>query len=699
MYHTATVDPSLVAAAAMTTAPAEVGAPASVPGQAHIVQTAPVLVEAVPAVEGPVAVDTVSATAVPPPAVPPSVAPVAVSAPAAMQQLPPIRRLRVCLLGGDSFVHGVGKTDVAAALLRGLTADQPGPSDPALDLAFDRGVFERAWRELLASEPLPAGGDGGGDGDTGGNGDGGGEGSGTGESNAGTSSSPANTKSDRWGAGPIGAWDAEGRVRFDRRSRGESTPPYDADPAEESASLCAGHSEKLHLGHKRSSGLFRAFREVLGAAGQDVDAFEAVHRELYAAAEASPRELVRRDHPCSGMQAAFARFSPEVGGYLGCGAVILHVFEPGFWPRGSPQNVAMLYMAAPNSRFHIGLNSGALLLALRAAGSNIARAVREYNRHAAAQAAPEGWERAMWLQADLRAQVEYCLSDRNLKVDRAFRDRVAADEDGWLDLDLVKGGYREEELFSALSESKCVDTKVAEDGKVFVRRANGRPVPDVPGMPLPRGSKRKRDEDPTCWDFVAKGSCPRGDKCRYIHAMPGGAAPEPEAQQEAGNGSSPVQAAASAALLAAANLGVVAEGTPPSAGGPPSATLQQQAQQLLQQTVQPQLPPQTQQQPTIPSSAAPVGNGVNAALVADKVAQPLAEETKQLAAQIEGVLEIRAEAKATLAQPAVPALQATAVVAPARDPKTPQEQKVSAAMDDAEGEAMMSARRQRFEGW
>merc|ERR1712039_559749 len=34
-----------------------------------------------------------------------------------------------------------------------------------------------------------------------------------------------------------------------------------------------------------------------------------------------------------------------------------------------------------------------------------------------------------------------------------------------------------------------------------------------PGWYRPRD-----DEDSTCWDFV-KGFCPRGDKCKYLHAV------------------------------------------------------------------------------------------------------------------------------------------------------------------------------------
>merc|ERR1712232_1357148 len=91
---------------------------------------------------------------------------------------------------------------------------------------------------------------------------------------------------DRWGVGAPKAW--ESRMQFDRRGRGESTPPYDASPSDMCASLCAGNAEKLHLGDPRSKGIVKAFREVLTAAGQDVTSYEQVNKELYAAAQARP---------------------------------------------------------------------------------------------------------------------------------------------------------------------------------------------------------------------------------------------------------------------------------------------------------------------------------------------------------------------------------------------------------------------------
>merc|ERR1740121_395725 len=167
----------------------------------------------------------------------------------------------------------------------------------------------------------------------------------------------------------------------------------------------------------------------------------------------------------------------------------------------------------------------------------MARLVREYNRSAAEQPAPEAWERAMWWQTDLRAQVEYYFSDKSLRTERYFREAIVGKEDGWLDMETVKAHPRmmhcgvsvQEELLDALKDSKCVDTK-AEDGKAFVRRLGGKPLPNLEeprkrrfgGGEVPPWGKRRtsNSDDPTCWDFVRRGVCPRGDRCRYLHSAP-----------------------------------------------------------------------------------------------------------------------------------------------------------------------------------
>jgi len=201
--------------------------------------------------------------------------------------------------------------------------------------------------------------------------------------------------------------------------------------------------------------------------------------------------------------------------------------------------VAMLYASAPNSRTHRALSPATFLCALRSIGSNIARTVREYNRIALAQAAPESWERTMWWEVDLRAQVEFFLSDRNLLTDAFFRDKIIAEDEGWLDMELLKGCQGitlQAELLGALSASKYVETKVTEDGRVFVRRMGGRPVPMKENTLAPKmkrkyaGWRRGSSDDPTCWDWATRGTCPRGEACRYVHSGPAkaGAVPPPE---------------------------------------------------------------------------------------------------------------------------------------------------------------------------
>merc|ERR1712183_28589 len=104
------------------------------------------------------------------------------------------------------------------------------------------------------------------------------------------------------------------------------------------------------------------------------------------------------------------------------------------------------------------------------------------------------------------------------------------------------------ELLGAVSSSKCVETKVSDDGKVFVRRGGGRAVPMLEDRSKPRGMKRtfdssqrwgpgRKDDDPTCWDWKNKGHCPRGASCRYVHdpkdAPPGSPAATGQAKRDA----------------------------------------------------------------------------------------------------------------------------------------------------------------------
>lgn len=379
-------------------------------------------------------------------------------------------------------------------------------------------------------------------------------------------------------------------MKFDRKLRGKVTLPYDVDPTESCGSLCPGFGGgKLDVGHPLSRGPGKHWREVLTKAGIKLDKLADLHKEMYKASEADPRMLVRKDRPMPGVVAAFARFSPEVGqcgksttGYRphhpGCGAVVISVFAPECRPEGSSKNVAMLYTVAPNSRDHSDLTPGDFLCALRAQSANMMRAVREYNRLSMSYPPPGEAERMGWWSSDLRAQVEYNLSDRNMKLlgplpggeldrgESTFKDAVLHAPNGWLDLALMRGpviissGATAQELVDALATSRTLELTVDNEGRANIRRKNLEYLFCAGGVlshePLPDSSlaarrKRKADEamaaaqeaagltpgsaeamameaaaegqkneqENVCWDWKNKGFCPRGEECRYSHVL------------------------------------------------------------------------------------------------------------------------------------------------------------------------------------
>lgn len=328
------------------------------------------------------------------------------------------------------------------------------------------------------------------------------------------------------------------------------TPPDDIDPAEYSASLCIGSAAKLSLRHPRS----RTFCDTLTSAGQNLNDLENLHQQLYSAAEGYPQRLVCMHSPCQGLLAACSRYSPRVGGFEGCGVAVLHVFQEGYRPHSS-RNVAMVYAAAPNGRVHDGLTPGKFLVALQGAASNIARMVREYNWLAGGEA-PVAQVREQWWETDLKATIEFYLSDRNLRTDQRAQELIALNEDGWVEVGQLlsfpmiasAGVSSQKEIVDVLKEAKSIETHILTDGRAVLRRAGGRPTPRMDnGMvfrPRPRwttdgdGKRKAQVEaggwgDPSkapktdgvarndvCWDF-ANGFCSRGSKCNYVHVIPG----------------------------------------------------------------------------------------------------------------------------------------------------------------------------------
>eukprot|EP00928_Gymnodinium_smaydae_P026250 TRINITY_DN20674_c0_g1_i1.p1 TRINITY_DN20674_c0_g1~~TRINITY_DN20674_c0_g1_i1.p1 ORF type:complete len:769 (+),score=134.06 TRINITY_DN20674_c0_g1_i1:324-2309(+) len=457
--------------------------------------------------------------------------------------LPRVSQVRVALLGGENFLNGVGKADVASALLCGITSDWPGGADPVYEFAYDFGVFERAWAEL-SYDFVPTG--------------------------------------ERWGVGPLTAWYPD-KVHFCPAGASKKTPAYDADASKACASLCAGSPENLGFGHAKE------FRNFLVGVGHDVAAFEAFHKELYAAAEANPNVLVRKNRPCPGVLASLARYSPDVG-LPGCGAAIVDIFEPGWHPCGCDQNIAVLYAAAPNSRVHKGLTPGTFLYALQATGTNIGRLMRECNWHADGEL-QENCKRSDWWRTDLRCYVEYTLSEWELKNNHILRQTTEGNSGRWLPIDVALGfpkcaaaGIVKDDLLAVLRTSRFLETHVTKDGRTFVRHRRHKdlpgppavlpptvttekpgvkrvpppveakrvaPPPGAPGVkasPLESAAKRPHinlaeatpqaspQMDNRCWDFY-NGYCNKGAACRWSHLIvPGDIRGAPKPISVAGKG-------------------------------------------------------------------------------------------------------------------------------------------------------------------
>jgi len=88
--------------------------------------------------------------------------------------------------------------------------------------------------------------------------------------------------------------------------------------------------------------------------------------------------------------------------------------------------------------------------------------------------------------AAVRKQVEYYLSDDNLKHDKFFSEKIASDAEGWLEMSLVLSCNKmkamrtsKEDVMAALKESKL---ELKEDGSA-VRRPGNAPLPKLESKP------------------------------------------------------------------------------------------------------------------------------------------------------------------------------------------------------------------------
>jgi len=100
----------------------------------------------------------------------------------------------------------------------------------------------------------------------------------------------------------------------------------------------------------------------------------------------------------------------------------------------------------------------------------------------------------------VRKLVEYYLSDENLKLDKVFSEKIAANKDGWLDIDLILQRNEMKDM-SATKEnvkSSLIFVRFNKDSKIeiskdgaFVRRLGNAPVPKLES----RLAKKKRERE------------------------------------------------------------------------------------------------------------------------------------------------------------------------------------------------------------
>jgi len=88
--------------------------------------------------------------------------------------------------------------------------------------------------------------------------------------------------------------------------------------------------------------------------------------------------------------------------------------------------------------------------------------------------------------AVVRKQIEYYLSDENLKFDKFFHEKIATDSEGWLEMNLVLSCNKmkalratQADVVAALESSK-IEMK---DGGASIRRPGNAPLPKLEARP------------------------------------------------------------------------------------------------------------------------------------------------------------------------------------------------------------------------
>ena len=84
---------------------------------------------------------------------------------------------------------------------------------------------------------------------------------------------------------------------------------------------------------------------------------------------------------------------------------------------------------------------------------------------------------------DIKVQMEYYLSDENLKKDSFFHQKISSDPEGYIDLELFlkcnkikNAGWTKEELKEGIKESSEIEL---DESTEKVRRKNNKELPEL----------------------------------------------------------------------------------------------------------------------------------------------------------------------------------------------------------------------------
>ena len=100
---------------------------------------------------------------------------------------------------------------------------------------------------------------------------------------------------------------------------------------------------------------------------------------------------------------------------------------------------------------------------------------------------------------DIKNQMEYYLSDENLKKDQFFHQKITSDSEGYIDLDyflkcnkVKNAGWTKEELKEGINESKELEL---DNTTEKVRRINNKELPELILLNKKRKKEEKEDEN------------------------------------------------------------------------------------------------------------------------------------------------------------------------------------------------------------